>query len=124
MERDLSEELTAILDFVEGRIQAKQFESLLYRDMEQFEHFLSAETRSPTTTQGLFLYLISQDYDSPPSILLSLRPTYLQEILPNRRDYTREELEHWLRRRLLELFRYVHKPPIWMQDPEWPIGPN
>jgi hypothetical protein len=36
----------------------------------------------------------------------------------------RGELRKWLRARMLERYRYVKKPPVWLQAPNWPLGKN
>ena len=35
-----------------------------------------------------------------------------------------KERKEWLRNKIREAFKYVNKPPRWLQNPEWPIGEN
>jgi hypothetical protein len=35
---------------------------------------------------------------------------------------TKSEMRAWLKARLLERHRYLKKPPVWLQSPNWPIG--
>ncbi len=37
-------------------------------------------------------------------------------------DATPKARKEFLRRQLLERFRYAHRPPRWLQSPQWPIG--
>jgi hypothetical protein len=50
---------------------------------------------------------------------------FLQSLLSEAPSFLKKsDLKQWLRKRLLESFRYVKKPPPWIQSPSWPIGKN
>jgi hypothetical protein len=65
-------------------------------------------------------------------ILLDAQPRWLDvdtkwlqdEILAKSGGLTGTKLKKWIREELLRRFRYVSKPPKWIQSPSWPIGPN
>lgn len=65
-------------------------------------------------------------------LLLSAQPEWLHvdtrwlkdELLDKAEGRTGDALRDWLREELLARFRYVDGPPEWIQNPEWPIGPN
>jgi hypothetical protein len=42
--------------------------------------------------------------------------------MPEAAGRTGLELRMWLTEQLLEKYRYVSKPPEWVQDPCWPHG--
>jgi hypothetical protein len=46
------------------------------------------------------------------------------EVLPEAGNREGDELRQWLENRLLALFQFIKSPPQWLQQPEWPIGPN
>lgn len=54
---------------------------------------------------------------------LEADPKYVQDqIMPEAADRTGHELRMWLTEQLLEKYRYVSKPPEWVQGPCWPHG--
>ena len=63
-------------------------------------------------------------------LLLSAQPewldvdaAFLQKLLAEAPpDATPKERQKWLRQRLQEKFRCAHRPPRWLQSPQWPIG--
>jgi hypothetical protein len=56
---------------------------------------------------------------------LNVDSKYLQEAFLSRAGgRTGKELLQWLRGELRRAFRCVGQPPEWIQNPEWPIGPN
>jgi hypothetical protein len=56
---------------------------------------------------------------------LSVDTMYLKEaFLARAGTRSGDELREWLHRELLRAFRYVGKPPEWIQSPEWPINAN
>lgn len=65
-------------------------------------------------------------------VILDAQPRWLnvpadwlkQNVLAAAEGREGKELRDWLRKRLLELFRYRDKPPKWIQSPQWPIGEN
>jgi hypothetical protein len=65
----VSEELRAILDFVEGRINARQFESILYGGLERFKAFFSYNPNPPRDQQDFYLFLIVRDYGDPEDVV-------------------------------------------------------
>jgi hypothetical protein len=50
--------------------------------------------------------------------------SYLSTVLASAPSLSPKERKEWLRKRILELFRYRDKPPRWLQAPSWPIGPS
>lgn len=64
-------------------------------------------------------------------LVLKCQPAWLSaddyvetRLLPQAGDYGGKDLQAWLHQRLLEDFKFATKPPKWIQNPEWPIGPN
>ncbi len=63
-------------------------------------------------------------------IILAAQPAWLdanpkwvkEELIAKSGGQTGNQLKKWLRERLLERFRYVAKPPRWLQSPSWPMG--
>jgi hypothetical protein len=37
------------------------------------------------------------------------------------KELTKKEKEEWCKANIKEMFAYTDKPPMWMQNPEWPI---
>jgi hypothetical protein len=80
-------------------------------------------------TQGL-PYVASGRPREMFDLVLSAQPKWLdvdaslvQGLLASAPPFDKKsELKLWLRARLLEMFRYVKKPPAWLQSPNWPIG--
>lgn len=160
----VSIELRQIIDFVEGRLQPKDFEQILYAN-PRFEEVLNDDPNFPPNTYlgtELYLYVIQLNFNSPGDILnlqkvladflerngfahqstkkfderydliLSAQPKWLDvdseyvqsEIIPAAGDLTGNELKQWLRAEFLKRFRYITKPPRWIQNPNWPINEN
>src|SRR5262245_57955081 len=158
----MNDELQTLVEFVEGRIDAKEFEKLLYQNPRIEQVLADDPTLPPNTYVGrcVYLFLIEQDFDDPGGVLnaqsaleeflrrkgqafkptrkykefydllLEAQPSWLlvdtgylkKNILPAAGDQHGPGLRDWLRGRLLELFRYVEKPPRWIQNPAWPIN--
>jgi hypothetical protein len=65
-------------------------------------------------------------------LLLDAQPRWLdldtkwlkEEVLSKSGGLAGAKLKKWLREELLGRFRYVTRPPKWIQSPSWPIGPN
>ena len=62
-------------------------------------------------------------------LLLSVQPRwidadlkFLSDLLASAPPLSPPERKAWLRQRILELFRYVKRPPRWIQSPAWPMG--
>jgi hypothetical protein len=63
-------------------------------------------------------------------LILAAQPAWLDvdpkwmkdELIAKSGGLTGNRLKKWLRERLLERFRYVSRPPRWLQKPSWPIG--
>ncbi len=49
---------------------------------------------------------------------------YISDLLASAPELPTSERKAWLRRRILELFQYVKRPPKWIQSPNWPMGKN
>jgi hypothetical protein len=49
---------------------------------------------------------------------------YISSLLAEAPALAPRDLKVWLRKRILELFKYRSRPPRWIQSPEWPIGHN
>ena len=47
---------------------------------------------------------------------------FLADVLAGAPPLSLPERKAWLRQRILELFRYVKRPPRWIQSPAWPMG--
>lgn len=47
---------------------------------------------------------------------------FLSDLLASAPQLSPSERRAWLRQRILELFRYVKRPPRWIQSPAWPMG--
>ena len=78
-------------------------------------HVAHVPSPDPATLIGLI-------HDAQPQ-WLSLESGYIQEqFLSRSGGRTGQVLSEWLRDELLQSFRYVGKPPRWIQSPEWPIG--
>jgi hypothetical protein len=66
------------------------------------------------------------------ALLLKTQPRWLdvdvgwlqREVLAKSDGLIGGELKRWLSEEILRRFRYVSKPPKWIQSPAWPIGPN
>ena len=65
-------------------------------------------------------------------ILLSAQPRWLDvdakwlmdEVVSKSGGLTGKALKKWLSEELLARFRFVSEPPKWIQNPQWPVGPN
>ena len=55
---------------------------------------------------------------------LSADPSYIATLLEDAPNIPPAQLKRWLKVRILERFRFISKPPRWLQSPAWPIGPN
>ena len=56
---------------------------------------------------------------------LDVRTAWLAaELLPHAEGRSGKALVTWLREQLLQRFRYLKRPPRWIQAAKWPIGPN
>jgi hypothetical protein len=77
-------------------------------------------------------YAASRDADGLYDIILSAQPKWLrvdasyvqEQFLSRAGQRSGRELRDWLRAELVKAFRYVAKPPKWIQSPAWPVGPN
>lgn len=58
---------------------------------------------------------------SPPWLAADARYV-MNEIMPHAGERRGDELQEWLAEQLRERYRYVSKPPEWIQDPSWPHG--
>jgi hypothetical protein len=66
------------------------------------------------------------------NVLLDAQPAWLRvdakwlrdEVIAKSERRAGHALRQWLHDELLARFRYVSKPPKWIQSPDWPIGPN
>lgn len=68
----MSEELTTIVDFVEGRIDARQLEAALYSRAARFEGLLNQDPDLPAgsyAAPSVFLFLVQQDFSDPGDVL-------------------------------------------------------
>jgi len=160
----MDDAITKIVDFVEGRIEAKEFEQIVYSDPGIEKALGDDPTLEPGWYVGIgtFYFIIQQDFSTPGGILnvqgaleqflerkkvlfkpskvhskfydllLSAQPRWLRvpdewlkkHVLIDAQDRQKKELRDWIRKRLLELFRYRVKPPRWIQSPNWPINDN
>jgi hypothetical protein len=65
-------------------------------------------------------------------LVLTAQPDWLyadidwvnRELIPSAGGRTGPALWDWLAEEFRKRFRYVDKPPEWIQSPIWPIGPN
>lgn len=159
-----SQELQQIIDFVEGQLESKTFEKILYEN-PRFEEVLNDDPYLPTNTYvgtDVYLYVIQQNFNSLAGVLnvhgalaqllerngvsvqptkkysefynlilsaqpkwLDVDPAYIQrEIISAAGNLPEKELKKWLRSELLKRFKYVTKPPRWIQGANWPINEN
>lgn len=151
--------------FLGGQIAPKEFEQLLYGELERFEAYLNNDPNlsSSNYVQGsVFQFILQCDFkklsgvlnaqgaladyfernDIPftrdPSasdlygMMLEVQPRYvgvevdwLVEYYSKRPEWAdKEGRREWLRRQICEDFRFLTKPPHWIQDPAWIIGPD
>lgn len=159
----VSEELATIISFVEGRIDAKEFERELQANPTGFEQVLNTDPGRPAgyLEQGVYRFLVQQNFNHFSDVLNALKELqnylarngitsdaaesyrkyfhflllgqpdwlavvesdyFLKEILPEAGDRAGSELQWWVHEQLLERFRYIKKPPDWIQGPDWPIN--
>lgn len=67
----VSEATRIVIDFVEGRLGAEQFEHILY-ERPEFEDILNNDPKLPPNTyvsRSTYLYVISQDFSDPSGLL-------------------------------------------------------
>jgi hypothetical protein len=75
-----------------------------------------------------YQYKKTEEYSDFYDLILELSPDWLaadpkyvkDHIMPQAQDRTGNELREWLTEQLLSEYRYVNKPPEWIQSPEWP----
>ena len=67
----MREELEAIIAFVEGRLDAKEFEQQLYANPAGFEEVLNNDPDLPTgyLDKGVYLFIVQQDFNSFADVL-------------------------------------------------------
>jgi hypothetical protein len=65
----VSEELRAVLDFVEGRSGSRQFEAFFYSHLGRFESFFRYDPDRPQLQKDLYLSLVTLDYGDPYSVV-------------------------------------------------------
>ena len=76
----------------------------------------------PYRRTGEYADFYQLDLEASPG-WLAADPKYVRDhILPGADGRTGHELRLWLADRLLERYRYVSKPPDWVQGPCWPHG--
>lgn len=145
--------ISLILSFVEGKIEAREFENKLYSSKEM-EEILPSD---------LYLTIISMNYGDQFSISriqselkeylnhegIEFTPTakykeniellhkaqpkwldlttcdYSEQILENiPPELGKKEVISWLKNEILERFKVVKKAPTWLQEPNWPVENN
>ena len=68
----MSEELQTVVDFVEGRIVARQLEAALYSKPTEFEGLLNQDPNLPShhyASPSVYLFIIQQDFGDPGDVL-------------------------------------------------------
>ena len=82
-------------------------------------------------SQGLQA-IVSSDEAEKVELIYSVQPkwldlnvVYVQSVIDEAPPtLTQSELKKWVRRELLERFRFAKNPPHWLQAPAWPFGSN
>ena len=79
-------------------------------------------------------YSKTNRYSAFYDLILDAQPAWLavdvgsryvaNHLLPEAGDRSGAELKKWLKKEFRNRFRYVRKPPKWIQSPAWPIGEN
>lgn len=67
------------------------------------------------------------DYEELSALILAAQPAWLnvetsyvsQTLLPLADRRSGKELQKWLKKQFAEKFKYVSKPPLWLQNPDW-----
>lgn len=76
-----------------------------------------------------YQYVRTDAYEKRSNLIRNSQPKWLdapgdwieQHVLNRANDRVGKELQQWVKAELLQLFRYVKKPPRWLQNPAWPI---
>ncbi|WP_425616738.1 hypothetical protein NA78x_000392 [Anatilimnocola sp. NA78] len=71
-------------------------------------------------------------YEDLHDVLLDAQPKWLlvdsywisQNIMPQAEGRTGKALLNWLKEQLHERFQFASKPPKWLRNPNWPLGPH
>jgi hypothetical protein len=109
------------------------FHFLLELDLASPGDVLNAQgALSQWLTRHSVAHSRSSDAENLHGTILGAQPAWLdvdpkwiqEELIAKSGGLTGNRLKKWLRERLLERFRYVGKPPRWLQSPSWPIGPE
>lgn len=149
--------LDIVVQFVERKISTDDFIDNLYNN-EELEKILSENIAIPpfTNNGSLYLYLLSQDLNTPAGLLNSV--SAMKEYLEKKKikfEKNNEaeklfslmirvqpkwvDIPDWYMKKLLEIsgekkgrmleefikeniklnFRYIKKPPKWLQSPQW-----
>lgn len=74
-------------------------------------------------------YKATKKYSELFGLILDVQPTYLDidadffktHFLDKAPELPKAKLKKWLKERIRGLFKYVKKPPRWIQNPQWPI---
>lgn len=82
--------------------------------------------------RNAILYEKSEKYAEDRELQLDAMPKWLDvdakylkdEIMKDAPVLNKTELKKWLAKEIKSRFVYVKRPPKWIQNPEWPIGPN
>lgn len=118
------------------------FEEPRYPAVTNYHRRLSKQDRTSlgglVNTEGLveeFLkkaevsFHSARRYGSLYSLILKAVPSYLdppmefmiEKVVPTEGDLSDTKKSKFIKERLKELFKYLDKPPKWIQSPDWPI---
>lgn len=133
----MNEELQVLVDFAEGRLEAREFEAMMYKN-PRFEDVLDDDPHlAPGTAVGasVYLFVLGQSFGLPGGVLnvyaavcdwLRRNGHSFQAIknIPLPLDLQDHEFGLALHRELSTRFCPNGRPPEWLQHPEWPINEN
>jgi hypothetical protein len=106
---------------------------LLELDFDNFADVLNAQgALADFLTRNKIEHVVTQKYHEFFDLIQKAQPEWLdvpdefvqKTILPDAGERTGKALLAWLKTEFRNRFRYVGKPPRWIQAPDWPINEN
>lgn len=115
-----------------GYVGASLYRWLLEQDLRRSGSVLDihGELRDFLHRQGVPFTPVTDADDTYAAILnalpqwLSMNEFISSELIPRSEGRRKAALTSWIRAEVKQRFRYVSRPPSWVQSPDWPIGPN